>query len=39
MVLAILRAHGVRPAPATTGAQPVICDATVGVQQAAGTSA
>jgi lysophospholipase L1-like esterase len=39
MVLAILRAHGVRPAPATSGPQPVICDASVGVPQAAGTSA
>jgi len=29
--LAILRAYGVRPAPATSGSQPVICDATVGI--------
>jgi lysophospholipase L1-like esterase len=38
-VLAILRAYGVRPAPATTGTQPIICDASVGQKPAAGTSA
>jgi len=42
-VLAILRAYGVRPAPAATGVQPVICDASVGEKigekQATGTSA
>jgi acyl-CoA thioesterase I len=37
-VLAILRAYGVRPAPAVTGAQPVICEAAVGEKQAAVTS-
>jgi len=38
-VLAILRAYGVRPVPAATGAQPVICAATAGEKQAAGASA
>jgi GDSL-like Lipase/Acylhydrolase family len=43
-VLAILRAYGIRPAPAPPGPQPVICDATVGVNtggvnQVAGASA
>lgn len=38
-VLAILRAYGVRPVPAATGAQPVICAATAGETQAAGASA
>jgi lysophospholipase L1-like esterase len=38
-VLAILRAYGVRPLPAATAPEPVICDASVGVKQAAGTSA
>jgi hypothetical protein len=42
--LAILGVYGIRPAPATTGSQPVICDAAVGmnaagVHQSAGTSA
>jgi acyl-CoA thioesterase-1 len=38
-VLAILRAYGVRPVPATSATQPVICDASVGEKQVAGTSA
>ena len=37
-VLAILRAYGVRPVPATSATQPVICDASVGEKQVAGTS-
>lgn len=37
--LAILRAYGVRPVPATSATQPVICDASVGEKQAAGASA
>jgi hypothetical protein len=38
-VLAALRAHGLRAAPATTGTQPVICDASVGVKPVKGTPA
>jgi lysophospholipase L1-like esterase len=38
-VLAILRAYGVRPVPATSATQLVICDASVGEKQVAGASA
>jgi lysophospholipase L1-like esterase len=38
-VLAVLGAHGVRAATAAAGTEPVICDATVGVRQAAATPA
>jgi len=38
-VLAILGARGVRAATAAAGTQPVICDVSVGVKQAAGTPA
>jgi len=38
-VLAILRAYGVRPVPATSAVQPVICDTSVGEKRAAGTPA
>ena len=37
-VLAILRAYGVRPVPAASATQPVICDASAGEKQVAGTS-
>ena len=38
-VLGVLLANGLRPAAQATGAQPVICDASVGVKQVAGTAA
>ena len=38
-VLAILRVYGVRPAPAATGPQPVICDASAGLTQGTGRPA
>jgi lysophospholipase L1-like esterase len=38
-VLAILRAYGVRPVPATSATQPVICVASVGETQVAGAPA
>jgi acyl-CoA thioesterase-1 len=38
-VLGVLLANGFRPAAQATGAQPVICDASVGVKQVAGTAA
>ena len=38
-VLAILRAYGVRPVPATSATQPVICVASVGEKQVAGAPA
>jgi lysophospholipase L1-like esterase len=36
--LAILRAYGVRPVPATSATQPVICDSSVGEKQVAGAA-
>jgi lysophospholipase L1-like esterase len=38
-VLAILRAYGVRPVPAASATQPIVCDASAGQRQVAGASA